>query len=51
MIGMTGGGHLAQGCTAYTTVELAVAVFDGVIYRRELLPDDSGYEELVVVPR
>ncbi len=49
--GRTLGGHLAEGCIVYTTVELVVAIFDDVIYRRELLPNDSGYEELVVVPR
>src|SRR5512143_156531 len=40
--GRTLGGHLVQGCTVYTTVELVVANFEDVIYRRELLPDDSG---------
>ncbi len=49
--GQTLGGHLSEGCIVYTTVELVLAVFDDVIYRRELLPNDSGYEELVVLPR
>ena len=49
--GKTIGGHLMEGCTVYTTAEIVVAAFDDVIYRRELLQDDSGYEELVVRPR
>lgn len=49
--GRTIGGHLVAGCKIYTTAEIALAVFDDVVYRRALLPDDSGYEELVVEPR
>jgi uncharacterized protein len=46
--GITIGGHLMPGCKVYTTAELVLAAFDDVIYRRELLENDSGYEELVV---
>jgi predicted DNA-binding protein with PD1-like motif len=46
--GMTVGGHLVSGCKIYTTAEIVLAVFDDVIYKRELLENDSGYEELVV---
>src|SRR5512142_390620 len=49
--GRTTGGHLLPGCSVYTTVELVLASFDDVIYKRELLPNDSGYEELVIYPR
>ncbi len=49
--GKTLGGHLLPGCKIYTTAEIVLAAFEDVIYRRELLKDDSGYEELVVHPR
>ena len=49
--GKTIGGHLLPGCRVYTTAELVVAVFDNIIYKRELLENDSGYEELVVYDR
>ena len=46
--GVTIGGHLVSGCKIYTTAEIVLAGFDDVIYKRELLKNDSGYEELVV---
>jgi predicted DNA-binding protein with PD1-like motif len=46
--GITIGGHLVSGCKIYTTAEIVIAELDGVIYKRELLENDSGYEELVV---
>jgi predicted DNA-binding protein with PD1-like motif len=46
--GVTIGGHLVSGCKIYTTAEIVLAVFDEVVYTRELLENDSGYEELVV---
>jgi uncharacterized protein len=46
--GVTIGGHLVSGCKIYTTAEIVLAVFDDVTYKRELLENDSGYEELVV---
>jgi uncharacterized protein len=46
--GRTIGGHLVPGCKIYTTAEIVLAVFDDVIFKRELLENDSGYEELVV---
>jgi len=46
--GVTLGGHLVSGSKIYTTAEIILAVFDDVIYKRELLENDSGYEELVV---
>ena len=46
--GQTIGGHLVAGCKIYTTAEIVIAAFDDVIDKRELLKDDSGYEELVV---
>jgi predicted DNA-binding protein with PD1-like motif len=46
--GMTIGGHLESGCLVYTTVELVILAFEDEIYKRELLENDSGYEELVV---
>ena len=49
--GITIGGHLVSGCKIYTTAEIVLAVFPGLIYKRELLTEDSGYEELVVYDR
>ena len=46
--GVTIGGHLVSGCKIYTTAEIVLAVFDDVVYKRELLENDLGYEELVV---
>lgn len=46
--GKTIGGHLVPGCKIYTTAEIVLAVFEDVIYKREMLENDSGYEELVV---
>ena len=46
--GSTIGGHLVSGCRIYTTAEIVIAAFDGVIYRREFA-EDSGYDELVVI--
>ena len=46
--GATIGGHLVSGCKIYTTAEIVIAELDDVIYKRELLKNDSGYEELVV---
>ena len=46
--GRTLGGHLVSGCRIYTTAEVVLAVFKGIVYKRELLENDSGYEELVV---
>jgi hypothetical protein len=49
--GVTIGGHLVSGCKIYTTAEIVLAAFDDVTYVRELLENDSGYEELVVRER
>jgi len=46
--GKTIGGHLVSGCRIYTTAEIVLAVFDDLVYKRELYENDSGYEELVV---
>ena len=48
--GATIGGHLVSGCTIFTTAEIVVAALDDVIYKRELLKDDSGYAELIIYP-
>jgi uncharacterized protein len=45
--GRTIGGHFESGCKIYTTAEIVIAVFNDVIYKRELA-EDSGYEELAV---
>ena len=45
--GTTIGGHFESGCKIYTTAEIVIAVFNDVVYKRELAPD-SGYEELTV---
>lgn len=47
--GKTIGGHFEAGCKIYTTAEIVIAVFEDVVYRRELA-EDSGYEELAVYP-
>jgi predicted DNA-binding protein with PD1-like motif len=49
--GVTIGGHLVSGCKIYTTAEIVLAAFEDVVYSRELLENDSGYEELVVRDR
>jgi len=49
--GKTLGGHLVPGCKIYTTAEVVFAIFDDVVYKRELLENDSGYEELVIYPK
>lgn len=49
--GKTIGGHLVPGCKIYTTAEIVLAVFPDIVYKRELLENDSGYEELVVYGR
>ena len=49
--GRTLGGHLVPGCQIYTTAEIVIAVFEDVVYKRELLENDSGYEELVIYKR
>ncbi len=46
--GVVIGGHLVSGCKIYTTAEIVIAEFVDVIYQREQLENDSGYEELVV---
>jgi hypothetical protein len=46
--GVTIGGHLVSGCKIYTTAEIVLVTFDDVVYKRELMKNDSGYEELVV---
>ncbi len=48
--GQTIGGHLVSGCKIYTTAEMVLAGFDDVIYKRAFA-EDSGYEELSVLPR
>lgn len=45
--GRTIGGHLESGCKIYTTAEIIIAVFENVVYKREIA-EDSGYEELAV---
>jgi predicted DNA-binding protein with PD1-like motif len=48
---VTIGGHLVSGCKIYTTVEIVIAEFEDVVYKRELSENDSGYEELAVYKR
>ena len=45
--GRTIGGHFESGCKIYTTAEIVIAVFNDIVYKRELAAD-SGYEELTV---
>ena len=47
--GRTLGGHFESGCKIYTTAEIVIAVFNDVVYKRELAAD-SGYEELTIYP-
>ena len=46
--GVTIGGHLVSGCKIYTTAEIVLLELEDAVYKRELLENDSGYEELVV---
>ena len=46
--GVTIGGHLVRGCAIYTTAEIVLGIFDDVVYKREVLENDTGFEELVV---
>lgn len=48
--GRTVGGHLVEGCTVYTTVELAVGEIEGVRFTREQ-DAETGYKELRVTAR
>ena len=43
--GKTIGGQLVSGCKVYTTTAIVLAVFEDLIYARELLENDSGYSE------
>lgn len=49
--GRTTGGHLLSGCRVYTTAEIVLANFEDQVYQRQVLEDDSGYEELVVLQK
>jgi uncharacterized protein len=49
--GVTIGGHLVPGCLIYTTAEVVLAIFDDVVYKREKLENDTGFEELVVAKK
>lgn len=47
--GQTIGGHLVEGCKVYTTAEIVIAAFPGMVFKR--LPCElSGYDELVIEP-
>jgi predicted DNA-binding protein with PD1-like motif len=48
--GRTVGGHLVEGCTVYTTVELVVGEIEGVRFAREQ-DAQTGYKELRVYGR
>lgn len=42
------GGHLKGGCIVNTTVEIVIAILDGVVFKREL-DEETGYDELKIV--
>ena len=46
--GVTIGGHLVSGCKIYTTAEIVLAIFDDVVYKREMDENDTGFAELTV---
>ena len=48
-VGKTTGGHLLEGSTVYTTMEIVLGVYPQVIFDRTLDPA-SGYKELDVKP-
>ena len=48
--GVTIGGHLVPGCKIYTTAEIVLAIFDDVVYKREVQENDTGFAELTVYP-
>lgn len=47
--GKTIGGHLAEGCTVYTTAEIVVAAFPDLRFTREQ-DAQTGFRELCVYP-
>ncbi|ELX8377991.1 PPC domain-containing DNA-binding protein [Providencia vermicola] len=44
------GGHMMNGCTVRTTLELVIGELDNITFTREYC-QLSGYDELVVTPR
>lgn len=45
--GQTIGGHLLDGCTIYTTVEIVIGVMNDLVYERQTDPT-FGYKELTI---
>jgi hypothetical protein len=45
--GQTIGGHLVEGCKVYTTAEIVIAAFPGIVFKRQPC-ELSGYDELVI---
>ncbi|WP_420150912.1 PPC domain-containing DNA-binding protein [Spirosoma sp.] len=48
--GQTLGGHVLEGCTVYTTVELVIGVMQDLNYSRKIDPT-FGYKELIIRKR
>ena len=44
------GGHLMEGCIVYTTAEIVIAVYEHLIFQRQIDPR-TGYRELLVKQR
>lgn len=44
------GGHLKEGCTIYTTAEIAIGEIENLIFTRTL-DEDTGFKELAIKPR
>ncbi len=47
--GLAFGGHLLAGCKIYTTAEIAIQVYEDLVFKRET-DETYGYKELVVYP-
>jgi len=48
--GKTIGGHLDEGCSIYTTAEIAIGEIEEVIFTREI-DEETGFKELWILPK
>lgn len=48
--GKTIGGHLEEGCSIYTTAEIAIGEIEEVIFTREI-DEETRFKELLILPR
>lgn len=43
------GGHLKEGCLVYSTAEIVLAEFDGMVFNR-VHDQETGFKELKIIP-